>query len=109
MKVLYVATVLSHICQFHLPYLHMLQQHGHEVHVAAHDNLAVKNGLQLKYADRHIEIPFERSPYDPRNFKAYRKLKALLDNEHYDLIVCNTPVGGILTRLAARKDRKNGT
>lgn len=109
MKILYVATVLSHICQFHLPYLQMLQEQRHEIHVAAHDNLAVKNGLQLKYTDRHIEIPFERSPYDPRNIKAYKKLEALLDEEHYDVIVCNTPVGGILTRLAARKDRKQGT
>lgn len=109
MKILYVATVLSHICQFHLPYLQVLQQQGHEVHVAAHDNLMEKNGLQLLYADRHIEIPFERSPLDPKNIKAYRMLKQLLAHEHYDLIVCNTPVGGVLTRLAARKCRKNGT
>ena len=109
MKILYVATVLSHICQFHLPYLQMLQEQGHEVHVAAHDNLAVKNGLQLKYTDRHVEIPFERLPYNPRNIKAYKMLETLLDEEHYDVIVCNTPVGGILTRLAARKDRKQGT
>ena len=109
MKILYVATVLSHICQFHLPYLQMLQEQGHEIHVAAHDNLAVKNGLQLKYTDRHIEIPFHRSPFDPRNLTAYRKLKALLKQTHYDLIVCNTPVGGVLTRLAARKSRRAGT
>ena len=108
MKILYVATVLSHICQFHLPYLQMLQEQGHEVHVAAHDNLAVKNGLQLRYTDRHIEIPFERSPLHPRNLAAYRALKKLLEQEHYDLIVCNTPVGGILTRLAARRSRKRG-
>ncbi len=109
MKILYVATVLSHICQFHLPYLQMLQEQGHEIHVAAHDNLAVKNGLQLKYTDRHIEIPFHRSPFDPRNLAAYRMLKALLKREHYDIIVCNTPVGGVLTRLAARKSRRDGT
>ena len=108
MKILYVATVLSHICQFHLPYLQMLQEQGHEVHVAAHDNLAVKNGLQLRYTDRHIEIPFERSPLHPLNLAAYRALKKLLEQEHYDLIVCNTPVGGILTRLAARRSRKRG-
>ena len=51
-KVLYVATVLSHICQFHLPYLKMFQEQDYEVHVAARDNLAEKNGLQLKYADK---------------------------------------------------------
>ncbi len=109
MKILYVATVLSHICQFHLPHLRTLKEQGHEIHVAAHDNLAVKNGLQLRYADRHIEIPFERSPFDRRNIKAYRRLKELIDGGNYDLIVCNTPVGGILTRLAARKARKQGT
>ena len=108
MKILYVATMLSHICQFHLPYLQMLQEQGHEVHVAAHDNLAAKNGLQLKYADRHIDIPFERSPYHPKNITAYRKLKALIEQERYDVVVCNTPVGGILARLAARERRKNG-
>ena len=109
MKILYVATVLSHICQFHLPHLRMLKEQGHEIHVAAHDNLTVKNGLQLRYADRHIEIPFERSPFNRRNIKAYRRLKELIDGGNYDLIVCNTPVGGILTRLAARKARKQGT
>lgn len=109
MKILYVATVLSHICQFHLPYLRMLKEQGHEIHVAAHDNLAMKNGLQLRYADRHIEIPFERSPFDRRNIRAYRLLKELIDRENYDLIVCNTPVGGVLTRLAAKKVRKFGT
>ena len=42
MKILYTATVLSHICQFHLPHMARLQALGHTVHVAAHDNLAVK-------------------------------------------------------------------
>lgn len=109
MKYLYTATRLSHICQFHLPYLKMLKEQGHTVHVAAMDNLGEKNGLQLNYADRHIEIPFERFPYDPKNMAAYRQLRKLLEQEHYDVIVCNTPVGGILTRLAARESRKNGT
>lgn len=109
MKILYTATVLSHICQFHLPHMKMLQEQGWEVHVAAHDNLAVKNGLQLKYCDKFIEIPFDRSPKNPDNLKAYKALKKLLAEDHYDVILCNTPVAGVLTRLAARKTRKQGT
>lgn len=108
-KVLYVATVASHICQFHLPYLEMLQNKGVCVHVATRDNLAEKNGLQLKFADEYFNIPFERSPMDKRNIRAYKELKKLISDNKYDLIVCNTPMGGILTRLAARKSRKNGT
>lgn len=109
MKILYTATVLSHICQFHLPHMKMLQEQGWEVHAAAHDNLAVKNGLKLKYCDKFIEIPFDRSPKSPKNFKAYKALKKLLAEEHYDVILCNTPMGGIVTRLAAKKTRKMGT
>ena len=57
MKILVTATVLSHICQFHLPHMKALQEQGHTIHVAAHDNLAVKNGLQLKYCDKFIDMP----------------------------------------------------
>lgn len=109
MKILYTATVLSHICQFHLPHMQHLQEQGWEVHVAAHDNLAVKNGLQLKYCDKFIETPFSRSPRSPDNLKAYKQLKKLLAEEHYDVILCNTPMGGIVSRLAAKKTRKQGT
>lgn len=109
MKILYTATVLSHICQFHLPHIARLKELGHTVHVAAHDNLAVKNGLRLRHADRFFEIPFHRSPASADNVRAYRALKALLARERYDLILCNTPMGGVVTRLAAAPCRKNGT
>ena len=109
MKILYTATVLSHICQFHLLYLNELQKHGHVIHVAAHDNLAEKNGLKLNYTDHFVEIPFHRSPLTTDNILAYKQLKDLICQEKYDLIVCNTPVGGVLTRLASKSARKNGT
>lgn len=109
MKILYVATVLSHICQFHLPYLEMLQKKGHVVHVAARDNLAEKNGLQLKGCDKFIPVPFERSPLSPKNLQAARILRKQLKAEHYDIILCNTPMGGIVTRFVAGKTRKAGT
>jgi len=108
-RVLLTATVQSHICQFHRPLVEVLHSHGCEVHVAARNNLAEKNGLWLDFVDRVFEIPFGRSPFNPKNIGAYRRLRLLLDREHYDLIICNTPVGGILTRLAARRTRRQGT
>lgn len=108
-KVLLVATVQSHIAQFHKPLMRLLKEHGWEVHVAARDNLAEKNGLQLEYADKVYNIPFQRSPFDRRNIAAYKALQKVLKTEHYDVIHCNTPVGGLLTRIAANKYRKTGT
>lgn len=107
-KVLISATVLSHIAQFHRPLGELLHENGYVVHVAGNDNLALKNGLKLDWADKIFDIPFSRSPKSTSNIKAYNILKKLIDRENYVIIHCNTPMGGIVTRLAARKARKNG-
>ena len=109
MKVLLTATVQSHICQFHKPLVEVLHAHGCEVHVAARNNLAEKNGLKLDFVEKVFDIPFSRSPKSPDNLKAKKMLKQIIDEGHYDIIHCNTPMGGIITRLAAKKARKNGT
>lgn len=109
MKVLLTATVQSHICQFHKPLVQMLHAHDCEVHVAARDNLAEKNGLKLDFVDKVYEVPFARSPKSKDNIAAYKQLKAILEQEHYDIVHCNTPMGGFVTRLAAKKARKRGT
>ena len=108
MKVLLVATVQSHICQFHRPLADMLHAHGCEVHVAARDNLAEKNGLKLDFAEQVFDVPLERSPFSPRNLTAYKQLKQIIDRGGYDVVHTNTPVGGIVGRLAAQKARKKG-
>ena len=109
MKVLLTATVQSHICQFHKPLVEVLHKCGYEVHVAARDNLAEKNGLKLDFVDRVYNVPFARSPRSKDNIKAYKQLKKIIGDGQYDVIHCNTPMGGIVTRLAARRARKNGT
>ena len=108
-KVLLVATVQSHICQFHKPLVKILHEQGAEVHVAAKDNLAEKNGLKLDFVEKVFDVPFARSPKNTDNLKALKMLKKIIVEEGYDLIQCNTPMGGIITRLAAKKARKNGT
>lgn len=109
MKILLTATVQSHICQFHKPLVEVLHEYGCEVHVAAKDNLAEKNGLKLDFVDKVYDIPFARSPKNKDNLLAYKELKEIIEKECYDIIHCNTPMGGIVTRLAARKARKLGT
>ena len=109
MKILYTASVLSHICQFHLSVMKALQEQGHEIHVAARDNLAEKNGLKLKYCDSYHPIDFQRSPKSKKNINAYKQLKALLNSEYFDVIICNTPVVGAMSRKAAKETRKKGT
>ena len=108
-KVLLVATVQSHICQFHLPLIDLLHEKGYEGHVAAKNNLKEKRGLKLERADKVFEVPFERSPFKKQNITAYKMLKKIINENHYNIIHCNTPMGGVLSRLAGKKERKQGT
>lgn len=108
-KVLLVATVQSHICQFHKALVEVLHEHGCEVHVAARDNLAEKNGMKLDFVEKVYNVPFSRSPKSLDNLKAYKEMKKIISAGSYDVIHCNTPMGGIVTRLAAQKARKRGT
>lgn len=106
-KVLFVATVASHIKSFHLPYLKLLKENGYEVYVAADWNIKDKDKLQ--YVDNFIQIPIQRSPYSTKNILAIKQLKRILNEEKFDIIHCHTPMGGVVTRLAAKHARKNGT
>lgn len=99
-KVLFVATITKHINIFHIPYLKWFKEQGYEVHVAS------KGNENIEYCDKHFEIPFERFPLKSQNIKAYKQLKNIINENKYEIIHCHTPVGGVLTRLAARKARK---
>ena len=107
-KILITATVQSHIAQFHKPVIRMLQEMGHQVEVAARNNLHEKKNLTLTEPDMIHEVNFCRNPFSLQIFPAYRQLKKVIEAGGYDVVHCNTPVAGILTRLACRKLRKQG-
>lgn len=102
-KVLFVATVDSHIELFHLPYLKMFKDKGYEVHVATNTD------KKIQYCDKKHKISIERNPFKLNNLKAIHQLKKIVNAEHFDIIHCHTPMGGVVARLAAKKARKNGT
>lgn len=108
-KILLVATVQSHIAQFHRPLSEVLHAHGYEVHAAARNNLAEKNGLQLDFVDKVFDVRFSRSPKSKENITAYNQLKTIVDSGNYEVVHCNTPMGGMIARLATRAARKKGT
>lgn len=109
-KVLFVATVVkTHMMQFHIPYLKMLQEMGWETAVASRNDYENPEDCKIPYCDHYYDIPFERLPWKKKNLEAYRMLKAIIDKEEYDIIHCHTPVGAMIARLAARAARKKGT
>lgn len=109
-KVLFVATVVkTHIMEFHIPYLKMFKEEGWETAVAARNDYENPADCVIPYCDIYYNIPFERNLLKPGNLKAYKELKHIIDEGEYDIIHCHTPVGAMLTRLAAKQTRKQGT
>lgn len=109
-RVLFTATVVKHhIAQFHLPYLKWFKEQGYEVHVCASNDYENRSDCIIPYCDRYFDMEFSRSPFSLKNISVYFRLKKLINENTYELIHCHTPVAAVLTRLAARKARKNGT
>jgi glycosyltransferase EpsD len=101
-KVLFCATIDLHLMAFHLPYFRWFKEQGWEVHAAAYGD------LELPFVDKKYSIPFRRSPFSMKNYQAYKQLEAIIDLHQFEIIHCHTPVGGVITRLAARNARKHG-
>lgn len=100
-KILYTASTLSHIKNFHLPYLKWFHENGYTVHVAAGE------GGSIPYADEVFPLPLQKSIVSPENFKVASQLKKRIAREGYNLISVHTSLAAFFTRLAVGggKDR----
>ena len=118
-KVLIVASVVSFIEWFNKENVEYLRNDlGCEVHIACNfdymddtDEERTKTYLDKIRAEGVIlhNIHFARSPLSKDNVAAYSELKNIIDSQRFNLIHCHTPTASILTRLAARGARKNGS
>ncbi|MEC2056068.1 glycosyltransferase family 4 protein [Peribacillus psychrosaccharolyticus] len=102
-KVLFVATKDIHFDAFHLPTFKWFEENGYKIHTAA------VGDLDLPFVDQRHDIPIQRSPFSLKNIIAYQELKKIMDQHSYQIIHCHTPMGGVLSRLAARTTRMKGT
>lgn len=98
-KVLFTATVDSHILHFHLPYLKMFKEKGYEVHVATNTDDTIP------FCDVKHKVSFERSPFKINNLKAIKQMKKILLDNNFNIVHTHTPMGSVVTRLAYKKVR----
>lgn len=118
-RALITASVASMIDLFSMDNIHILQEQGFEVDVAS--NFAFGSITSQERVDafrtelekegiRVIHMPIPRSIFDIKNIVcAYRQMKRLIEQEKYDLVHTQSPIGGVITRLGAKKVRKDGT
>ena len=105
-KALVVCHVGRHFRKFGHYDIKTLQELGYEVHFASNFNLDID-----KVDDKSLilhQIDFQRNPFSLKNISAYNQMKKLLKENSFDLVHCQSPVGGVITRLVAKKYRKIG-
>lgn len=100
-KILIIATVDSHINNFHLPFIEMFNKHNYVVDIATNGN------YKFKKTNKKFKVSFSRNPFSIKNIIAYFQMKKILKNGNYSLIQTNTPTASLISRLAAKKYRKN--
>lgn len=89
--------------KFNQPLIQLLHDRGYEVHYASAGEKPIAN------VDRNFVVDFARSPLKiSHHWRAYCQIKKIIDEGDYDLIHTHTPVGSVLTRLAARQARRRG-
>lgn len=94
-KVLFATSTYSHIVNFHLPYLRKFREEGWTVHAACGGP-----PMPIPDVERVIDLPFEKSMWSPKNFKAAVLLSDEMRRESYDLIVTHTSLASFFARLA---------
>ena len=118
-RALVLASVASMIDQFNMPNIKLLKDMGYEVDVAANflqgstcseEKIAYLKAALANMNVRCFQIDFSRNVLNiSQNLRAYRQTKKIINKNNYDLIHSHSPIGGFLSRIAARASRKQGT
>ena len=105
-KLLFVSNISNNVDSFVVASIAAAKKCGFEFYYAANWDGATKEQIaedEKKYGIKIVHIDLDRSPYSTKNIKAYKQLVDLINKEKIDYIHCNTPVGGVLGRLAGEK------
>lgn len=104
-KLLYILNVAPRVNNFSYASMLAAQETGMEFHIAGHWSYASLEELlddEKRYGIKIHQIDFIRTPYHPGNIKAYLQLNELVKREKFDIIHCNTPIGGMLGRMIGK-------
>ncbi len=94
LKFLFTASRAEHIENFHLPAIDALRGRGHIVDVAA------EGTVSPEHCDNSYDMTFRKKIYSPKNFNTIRKISRLIRKENYDVVISNTTLASVMTRLA---------
>lgn len=106
MKLLYILNIAKRVNNFSYTSMIAAKELGWEFHIAGNWSYSSDEDRvadEKQYGIKIHQIDFFRTPYHPGNRKAYSQLRDLVRREKYDIIHCNTPIGGVLGRIIGKQ------
>lgn len=94
-KILFTASTLSHIENFHIPYLEQFKKQGYIVHIMGKPN----NKSNIPFVDKIIPIPFEKNMFSIKNIAISFQIASIIKKENYDIVNLHTTLAAFFTRL----------
>ena len=92
-KILYAASSIKHINNFHLDYISVLRKTGAEIKIMASGEGA------------DFDIPFEKKIFSKKNLISSFKIRKILKHESFDTLILNTALAAFLVRVACGRKR----
>jgi glycosyltransferase involved in cell wall biosynthesis len=100
-KILFISNITNKITNFTKPSVIASQRLGYEFHLAANCSNFSDDVSKYNIIIHHVDI--DRFPFSLKNINAYKQMLDLIKNEKFNVIHCNTPIGGVLGRLCGKK------
>lgn len=107
MKILYITTIGGTMMLFQ-ELINNLILEGHVVDIATNGELSKVPECFYEWGCKIYALPCSRSPFAKGNLLAIKQIKKIVNDNHYDIVHCHTPVASVCTRLACKDIRKHG-
>ena len=101
-KILYITTSSCTINSFLVQHIKMLVEQGYVVDCAANLDYELNIDINQELHDigvKFYELPFNRNPLSGQNFKAFKLLVKIQEENQYDIIHVHTPIASVYGRL----------
>ena len=107
-KLLYILNVANRLNNFSYSSMMAAMNLGFDFHIAGNWGYATRlerEEDEKRWGVKIHQIDFFRNPLHSDNFRAIGQLDHLLKSERFDIIHCNTPIGGLTGRVLGKKHR----
>lgn len=95
-RILICASRVSHILNFHLPYIEYFKNKNYRV------DIAVEGTTDNSMIDNCYDMKFTKNPFSPDNLKTIGLLKKIMSENNYDIIYSNSTLAGAASRIAVK-------